>query len=70
MKRYFAYIRVSTVRQGERGSSLQEQKSAIEAYARRLNLSIAEWFEEMETAAKQGRRRGLAFFRRHPVSPA
>src|SRR5258708_5120681 len=55
MKRYFAYIRVATVRQGERGSSLQEQKSAIEAYARRLNLSIAEWFEEMETAAKQGR---------------
>ena len=34
-KKYFAYIRVSTVKQGERGSSLTEQKSAIEAYAAR-----------------------------------
>jgi site-specific DNA recombinase len=57
MKRnYFAYIRVSTVKQGERGSSLTEQKSAIEAYAGRNALSIAAWFEEVETAAKQGRR--------------
>jgi site-specific DNA recombinase len=56
MKSYFAYIRVSTVRQGERGSSLQEQRDAIEAYARRNTLSIGAWFEEMETAAKQGRR--------------
>jgi len=55
MKQYFAYIRVSTVKQGEHGSSLQEQRSAIEAYASRQNLSIAEWFEEKETAAKQGR---------------
>lgn len=55
MKSVFAYIRVSTVRQGEHGSSLQEQRSAIEAYARNHNLYIAEWFEEMETAAKQGR---------------
>ncbi|TAL04104.1 MAG: recombinase family protein, partial [Rhodospirillaceae bacterium] len=55
MKSLFAYIRVSTVRQGERGSSLQEQRSAIEVYARKHNLVIAEWFEEMETAAKQGR---------------
>ena len=57
MKRYFAYIRVSTVKQGERGSSLTEQKSAIEAYAQRGDLSIIGWFEEMETAAKRGRRR-------------
>ena len=57
MKRtYFAYIRVSTVKQGERGSSLAEQKSAIEAYAIRNELSISRHFEEMETAAKQGRR--------------
>ena len=55
MKSVFAYIRVSTVRQGEYGSSLQEQRSAIEAYARNHDLCIAEWFEEMETAAKQGR---------------
>ncbi len=55
MKQYFAYIRVSTAKQGEHGSSLQEQRSAIEAYASRNSLSIAEWFEERETAAKQGR---------------
>src|SRR5580704_10524989 len=55
MKRYFAYIRVSTVKQGERGSSLQEQRSAIEAFAQRNNLKITEWFEECVTAAKQGR---------------
>jgi DNA invertase Pin-like site-specific DNA recombinase len=56
MKAYFAYIRVSTVKQGEQGSSLQEQRSAIEAYAARHSLQIARWFEETETAAKQGRR--------------
>ena len=55
-KKYFAYIRVSTVKQGERGSSLTEQKSAIEAYAARGGLTVVGWFEEMETAAKQGRR--------------
>jgi len=56
MKAYFAYTRVSTVKQGERGSSLQEQKSAIEAYAARHGLTISAWFEETETAAKIGRR--------------
>ena len=55
MKSYLAYIRVSTQKQGKLGSSLDEQKSAIEAYAARHGLQIAEWFEEMETAAKQGR---------------
>lgn len=55
MSNYFAYIRVSTVKQGEHGSSLQEQKSAIEAHALRQSLSIVAWFEEKETAAKQGR---------------
>ncbi|MBI2755076.1 MAG: recombinase family protein, partial [Betaproteobacteria bacterium] len=56
MNKYYAYIRVSTAKQGERGSSLQEQRSAIEGYAKRNALEIAEWFEEMETAAKRGRR--------------
>jgi DNA invertase Pin-like site-specific DNA recombinase len=55
MKQYFAYTRVSTVRQGEHGVSLQEQKSEIERYARQKGLSISEWFEERETAAKFGR---------------
>jgi len=55
MQNYFAYIRVSTAKQGEKGVSLQEQKGAIESYARRFNLEISRWFEERETAAKSGR---------------
>lgn len=35
--------------------SLPEQRSAIERYAARAQLAIAEWFEERETAAKHGR---------------
>lgn len=55
MKSYFAYIRVSTVKQGEHGSSLQEQRDAIVGFARRNGLHVVEWFEERETAAKTGR---------------
>jgi DNA invertase Pin-like site-specific DNA recombinase len=51
----FAYIRVSTVKQGTHGVSLQEQRSAIEAYAGRNAIIVSEWFEEKETAAKRGR---------------
>ncbi len=68
MKPYFAYIRVSTVKQGERGSSLPEQRDAILAFAARNSLSIARWFEERETAAKVGRTQFnemLKAFRRH-----
>lgn len=55
-KRYFAYIRVSTAKQGERGVSLQEQREAIVRFAERNALTIVQWFEERETAAKRGRR--------------
>src|ERR1700751_4170741 len=55
MKKFFGYIRVSTVRQGERGVSLQEQRDTIERYAARNGLEITRWFEERETAAKRGR---------------
>jgi site-specific DNA recombinase len=51
----FAYIRVSTVRQGEKGVSLQEQRGAIENFASRQSLEIICWFEERETAAELGR---------------
>ena len=54
MKQCFGYIRVSTVKQGE-GVSLEAQREAIEAFARRENIAISEWFEEKETAAKSGR---------------
>ncbi len=52
---FFAYIRVSTIKQGVQGVSLQEQKSAIERYAHSQNIRIIQWFEERETAAKCGR---------------
>ena len=55
MKQYFGYIRVSSVRQGVQGVSLPQQREAIERYAQRNNLEIVRWFEEQETAAKQGR---------------
>ncbi len=53
--RYFSYIRVSTQRQGQSGTSLVEQQTAIERYAQRFNLLIVKRFEEKETAAKLGR---------------
>jgi DNA invertase Pin-like site-specific DNA recombinase len=55
MKKCFAYIRVSTTRQGQTGVSLQQQREVIEGYASRHNLYIERWFEEQETAAKSGR---------------
>jgi DNA invertase Pin-like site-specific DNA recombinase len=55
MGNVFAYTRVSTVKQGEKGVSLQEQKDAILRYAQQHGLEIVRWFEERESAAKQGR---------------
>jgi len=55
MQGYIGYIRVSTVKQGTKGVSLEEQRDAISKYAERNQFSIAVWLEEMETAAKQGR---------------
>ena len=55
MRYVYAYIRVSTIRQGEHGCSLAEQRFAIENYAKRQDLIIKQWFEEKETAAKRGR---------------
>lgn len=55
MIRCYAYTRVSTAKQGEKGVSLQEQRAAIEQYASRRSIQIVEFFEERVTAAKQGR---------------
>lgn len=54
-KKYFSYIRVSTQRQGQSGTSLTEQQAAIEHFANTWSLPIVKRFEERETAAKQGR---------------
>jgi len=51
----FAYARVSTPRQGERGVSLTEQRDAITRYAERHGLEIIRWFEERESASTKGR---------------
>lgn len=55
MRRFYAYIRVSTHRQGVHGVSLQEQRDAIRRYADQHELSVTDWFEEQETAATRGR---------------
>ncbi len=55
MQGYIGYIRVSTVKQGTQGVSLQEQRDAISRYANQHQFTITTWLEEMETAAKQGR---------------
>lgn len=52
---YFAYIRVSTDKQGEHGVSLQEQRDILQRYASHKGLQITQWFEEKETASKVGR---------------
>ena len=52
---YFAYIRVSTPRQGTEGVSLLAQRTAIIRYALENKLQILAWFEEQKTAAKLGR---------------
>lgn len=54
MKSCFGYVRVSTLKQGD-GVSLDAQKEAILEYSRRKGLVISKWWEERETAAKQGR---------------
>lgn len=54
MNTYFAYLRVSTVKQGD-GVSLEAQREAIETYASKHDLRVVEWFEEKVTAAKRGR---------------
>jgi len=54
-KSYFSYVRVSTQRQGQHGTSLTEQTGAIDRYAKRWNLQVSKYYEERETAAKTGR---------------
>lgn len=55
MFEYIGYIRVSTVKQGTQGVSLQEQRSGIIRYADQRRYQVGLWLDERETAAKQGR---------------
>jgi integrase len=70
MGTFFAYARVSTPRQGERGVSLPEQKNAIERYARAHSLQIGRWFEEQQSASHTGRPAFVQMLRllRNPLS--
>lgn len=56
MKRFFAYIRVSTPKQKEFGVSPEAQRDAIARCAQQRGVLIIQWFEDVQTAAKQGRR--------------
>lgn len=49
-KKAVAYTRVSTIGQKQHGISLEAQRSAIEAYARRAGVEIIEWFEDAASA--------------------
>ena len=46
------------------GSSLNEQRDAITHFAARNGIAISEWFEETETAAKEGRGQFTQMMRR------
>jgi DNA invertase Pin-like site-specific DNA recombinase len=52
--RYLAYLRVSTLKQGE-GVSLLSQRETIVRFAVRKHLRVVGWYEEKETAARRGR---------------
>ncbi|MEW8051229.1 MAG: recombinase family protein [Candidatus Thiodiazotropha sp.] len=49
---YYAYVRVSTVRQSIQGVSLSEQHRSIDRYANDHGIQVVQWFEEVESATK------------------
>lgn len=53
-KKYLAYVRVSSKDQA-RGTSLEEQKSYIRNYAQHKDISIIDFYGEVESASKTGR---------------
>lgn len=55
MTSYIAYLRVSTIRQGETGVSLSEQRLDIQSYAHVHNIRITRWFTEIQSAASNRR---------------
>jgi DNA invertase Pin-like site-specific DNA recombinase len=57
---FVAYLRVSTVRQGESGLGLEAQRVAVEAFARQHGGAIAASFVEVETGKRSSDRPELA----------
>ncbi len=54
-KKYFGYVRISDDKQ-KKGVSPKVQRRDISAFASNRDIDIVEWFVEIETAAKAGRR--------------
>lgn len=52
---FVAYLRVSTVRQGESGLGLEAQRAAVEAFARQHGATIVASFVEVETGKRSDR---------------
>jgi DNA invertase Pin-like site-specific DNA recombinase len=49
MAEIIAYLRVSTVKQGESGLGLEGQRTAVEAYAQQNGTRVAGWYTEVES---------------------
>ena len=45
----FAYLRVSTSEQGQRGNGLEAQQQAIASFVRQEGFEVVEWVREVET---------------------
>ena len=56
MDKYFSYYRVSSQNQADDGASLGAQKDANISYAKENGWDIVKDFEEVQSAAKQGRK--------------
>ncbi|MFN5865415.1 MAG: recombinase family protein [Candidatus Kapaibacterium sp.] len=55
MRKYIAYYRVSTARQGESGLGLDAQKQVVESFVRSCQGEIVGVFEEQESGKKNDR---------------
>lgn len=55
MKRFVAYLRVSTDKQGERGHGIGAQRQAIESYVRTHEGNLLEEFVEVESGNRNDR---------------
>lgn len=49
LKPAYAYLRVSTSGQGQRGNGLEAQQQAITSFARQEGFEVLEWVQEVET---------------------
>ena len=52
MNNAIGYVRVSTAEQGKSGLGLEAQRAAIEAFAAREGMAVAEWFSEVQSGKR------------------